>query len=452
VRANPVLPLIALVLALPACADSAPEVNHASRDTIQAFVNVDVVPMDSERVLAGQTVVIEDGRIVSVSPTAATQLPADAVQIDGTGKFLMPGLAEMHGHIPPPEAPPHHVESVLFLYVANGITTVRGMLGYPGQLELKARAARGEIVAPNLYLAGPSFSGQSVDSPEQADQRVRAQAEEGWDLVKVHPGLTREEYDAMALAARETGMRFGGHVPEAVGLGHAIEMGQETFDHIDGYEAELNTFEGPLDETYLAEIVELSRAAGVWVVPTLILWETLYGTADIDSLRSLHELRYAPPAQVEQWISIHEQRLAEPDFDPGESRRLIGARMRILEALHDGGVRILMGTDAPQQFSVPGFSLHREMRRMTQAGMSPYEVLVSGTRNVGAYFADQDDFGTVAVGQRADLVLLGANPLEDVGNVNTIEGVMVAGRWLARAEIDRRLEAVAAAYAGAAPE
>jgi imidazolonepropionase-like amidohydrolase len=107
-----------------------------------------------------------------------------------------------------------------------------------------------------------------------------------------------------------------------------------------------------------------------------------------------------------------------------------------------------MGTDAPQQFSVPGFSLHREIRRMTQAGMSPYEVLVTGTRNVGEYFANEDDFGTVAPGKRADLVLLRSNPLEDVGNVDSIEGVMVAGRWLARAEIDRRLQAVAEGYAG----
>lgn len=448
-RARRIFPLIPMFLAAPACAEGSPEPAPAVGDTVRAFVDVDVIPMDTERVLVDHTVVVEGDRIVAVGPAATTAVPDGAIRIDGDGKFLMPGLAEMHGHIPPPDAPAFHVESVLFLYVANGITTVRGMLGFPGQLELKAQAARGEIVAPNLYLAGPSFSGQSIHSPEQADARVREQATAGWDLLKVHPGLTLEEYDAMARAARETGMRFGGHVPEAVGLRHAIEMGQETFDHIDGYEAELGTFEGPLDERYLGEVVELSRAAGVWVVPTQILWETLYGTADLDSLSSLPELRYAPPAQVRQWVSIHQERLAQPDFNLTESRRLIAARMRILEALHDGGVRILMGTDAPQQFSVPGFSLHREIRRMTQAGMSPYEVLVTGTRNVGEYFANEDDFGTVAPGKRADLVLLGANPLEDIGNVDSIEGVMVAGRWLPRAEIDRRLEAVAAGYAEA---
>ena len=447
-RGSFAIALIPLLFALPACADAAPHSGAASPDTVRAFVGVDVLPMDSERVLADQTVVVDGGRIVAMGPVATTPVPPGAVRIDGDGKFLMPGLAEMHGHIPPPQAPAQHIEAVLFLYVANGITTVRGMLGHPGQLDLKARATRGEIVAPNLYLAGPSFSGQSVSSPEQAAERVRQQAAEGWDLLKVHPGLTLEQYDAMARVARETGMRFGGHVPEAVGLRHAIEMGQETFDHIDGYEQELGTFEGALDETALAELVEISREAGVWIVPTQVLWETLYGTADFDSLKTLPELRYAPPQQVRQWISVHEQRLAEPDFDLAESRRLIAARMRILEALHDGRVRILMGTDAPQQFSVPGFSLHREIRRMTQAGMSPYEVLVTGTRNVGEYFANEDDFGTVAPGKRADLVLLRANPLEDVRNVDTIEGVMVEGRWLPRAEIDRRLQAVAVGYAG----
>jgi imidazolonepropionase-like amidohydrolase len=437
--------LLLLFLFLPsACAAQEPEPTQPAI----AFVGVDVVTMANEGMLEDHTVVVQADRVVSVGPSATTGAPKGAVVVDGRGRFLMPGLAEMHGHIPPPDAPRDHVEAVLFLYVANGITTVRGMLGFPGQLELKERASRGEIVAPNLYLAGPSFSGSSIESPEQAVERVRRQHAEGWDLLKVHPGLTRAEYDAMARTARELEMRFGGHVPEDVGLLHALAMGQETFDHLDGYPEYLEAELGHVDEAKLVDVVGRTRAAGAWVVPTLALWETLLGAADLDTLRSYPELRYAPPEQVAQWIATHEQRLASPPLPIEQARQLVVNRLRILAALHDGGVRVLMGTDAPQQFSVPGFSLHRELRRMTDAGLSPYEVLVTGTRNVGAYFANEDDFGTVAPGKRADLILLGADPLTDVANVAALEGVMVRGRWLPRAEIDARLEAIAAMYAG----
>ena len=440
--------VLASIAAAALACSSGHEPTPAPTDSIVAIVHASVIPMDQERVLPDHTVVVRGDRIVAVGPAASTPVPEGATVIDGAGRFLLPGLAEMHGHIPPPQAPPHHIESVLFLYVANGITTVRGMLGFPGQLELKERAEQGEIVAPNLYLAGPSFSGNSIDSPEQAASRAREQAAEGWDLLKVHPGLTRAEYDAMAETAREVGIRFGGHVPEDVGLLHAIEMGQETFDHLDGYEVYLGTFEGlPIDESKLTEAVRRTREAGAWVVPTMVLWETLYGSADLATLEALPELRYAPPEQVREWIRIHRERLSDPEYDAAESRRAIAARMRILEALHDGGVRVLMGTDAPQQFSVPGFSLHREMSRMTEAGMSPYEVLVTGTRNVGDYFANEDEFGTIEVGKRADLLLLRANPLDSTANVAQLDGVMVRGQWLPRAELDARLEAVADAYA-----
>jgi imidazolonepropionase-like amidohydrolase len=439
--------LAAVVVACTSGPEAIPSADTSPADTTFAFVHAAVVPMDQERVLPDHTVLVRGDRIVEVGPSNEISVPEDAHVVEARGMYLMPGLAEMHGHIPPPDAPARHIESVLFLYVANGITTVRGMLGYPGQLDLKARADRGEIVGPNLYLAGPSFSGNSVSSPEQAGERVRQQAAEGWDLLKVHPGLSLAEYDAMARAAREANMRFGGHVPEEVGLVHAIEMGQETFDHLDGYEAHLGTLERSIDEAQLAEIVEKTRAAGAWVVPTMVLWETLYGAVDLAALQALPELRYAPPQHVRQWVEAHRQRLASPQHNEMMAAEAIAARMRILEALHDGGVGVLMGTDAPQQFSVPGFSLHREMARMAEAGMTPYDVLVTGTRNVGTYFASEDSFGTVAPGQRADLLFLRANPLESTANVAALEGVMVRGRWLPRTEIDSRLEAVAAGYA-----
>ena len=434
------LPLAA-ALALSARAQQAP-----AGGAVTAFVGVSVVPMDRERVLPNQTVIVRGDRIAAVGPTGRVAVPAGATRVDGRGKFLLPGLAEMHGHIPPPSAPAELTENVLFLYVANGITTVRGMLGAPGQLQLRERVRRGAIVAPNLYLAGPSFSGNSVNSPADAERMVRAQQAEGWDLLKVHPGLTRDEYDAMARTAREVGIRFGGHVPADVGLLHAIEMGQETFDHLDGYIEHLQGDRGPLDSAALADVVRRTRAANAWVVPTSALWETILGIPPLDTLRAYPELRYMPPQTVAAWARAHETRLASPQLDPAASRRVAANRVELLRALHRGGVRILMGTDAPQQFSVPGFSLHRELRKMAESGMSPYEILVTGTRNVGAYFP-RDRFGTVAPGQRADLLLVDGDPLKSLDNLMRRSGVMVRGRWIPESEIHGRLATIAAGYA-----
>ena len=434
------LPLAA-ALALSARAQQAP-----AGGAVTAFVGVSVVPMDRERVLPNQTVIVRGDRIAAVGPTGRVAVPAGATRVDGRGKFLLPGLAEMHGHIPPPSAPAELTENVLFLYVANGITTVRGMLGAPGQLQLRERVRSGAIVAPNLYLAGPSFSGNSVNSPADAERMVRAQQAEGWDLLKVHPGLTRDEYDAMARTAREVGIRFGGHVPADVGLLHAIEMGQETFDHLDGYIEHLQGDRGPLDSAALADVVRRTRAANAWVVPTSALWETILGIPPLDTLRAYPELRYMPPQTVAAWARAHETRLASPQLDPAASRRVAANRVELLRALHRGGVRILMGTDAPQQFSVPGFSLHRELRKMAESGMSPYEILVTGTRNVGAYFP-RDRFGTVAPGQRADLLLVDGDPLKSLDNLMRRSGVMVRGRWIPESEIHGRLVTIAAGYA-----
>ena len=421
--------LLALLLSLPVFAETI------------VIRNVNVVSMTSPKVLEKQNVIVRDGKIESVS-TKLAKMPAGTKVVDGTGKYLMPGLAEMHGHVPPANAPNGATEDTLFLYVASGITTVRGMLGHPGQLELREKSKKGEIVAPNLYLAGPSFNGNSVNSPEEAVAKVRAQKQEGWDLLKVHPGLTLAEYDAMAKTAREVKIRFGGHVPADVGLEHAIEMGQETFDHIDGYGELLEADKGPVDAQKLAAIVKRSKDAGVWIVPTSALWEVLFNTIPLETLQAYPELKYVPANAVTQWSNAYTQRLTQMPREAAQN--IIANRTRILRALHQGGVRILMGTDAPQQFSVPGFSLHRELTRMRDAGMSNFEILKSGTVNVGSYFAEP--FGTVAAGQRADLVLVDANPLADVANVAKISGVMVRGRWLDRAALDAGLAKIEAKH------
>ncbi len=403
-----------------------------------AFVNANVVPMDREGVLADYTVVVSAGRIVEMGPSASVDPPADALVIDAAGKYLMPGLAEMHGHMPGGDIE----ETVMFLYVANGVTTVRGMLGQDGHLSLRARANAGEIIAPTLYMAGPSFNDRSVNSPAEAEEQVRRQKREGWDLLKIHPGPTRDEYNAMAVTAQEVGIRFAGHVPADVGLEHAILMGQETFDHLDGYIEFLDAFEGEVDEDRLRHIVQLTRNARAWVVPTMVLWEVgIIGRGDAAEMARYPEMRYWPGFQVEGWEG--RQRAAASRTSPERAAQWVANRNRVLKALSDGGAGILLGTDSPQIFSVPGFSIHREMKAMVDAGMSPWEILVSGTRNVGEYFQGRDSFGTVAVGRRADLLLLNANPLSDVANVADRAGVMFRGRWLPEEEIRRRLEEIA---------
>lgn len=421
-----------------------------------AFTNVTVVPMSGDELLENYTVVIEGDRIVQVGPSGNINPGDEVTIIDGSGKYLMPGLAEMHGHVPPTVPPANapsyyteeYVEQTLFLYVAAGITTVRGMLGWPNQLELKDKVNSGELIGPNLYLAGPSFNGNSISSPEQAIEKVKQQHQEGWDLLKIHPGLSRAEYDAMAETANDLGIRFGGHVPEDVGIEHAIEMGQETMDHIDGYYRWLQQYEQPEWESRMQQIISKTKQAGVWIVPTQALWETIIGAADYDAMKQYEELKYIPPAVRQNYNNYVANNFGDQtEAERKEAVKQAEWRRKLLERMNEQEVRILMGTDAPQLFSVPGFSIHRELPHMVDAGMTPYEIIESGTVNVGAYFSNEDDFGTVSEGQRADLLLLNDNPLENITHLKNHAGVMVQGRWYSRDMIDRKLQEIEAANA-----
>jgi cytosine/adenosine deaminase-related metal-dependent hydrolase len=411
---------------------------------VTAFVDVSLVPMTSGEIIPHQTVVVRGDRIVSINPADKATVPDNAVRIDGKGRFLMPGLGEMHGHNPALGSSDEFVETVYFLFLANGVTTVRSMLGWPGQLELREKVKRGELPGPTLYLAGPSFSGASIQSAAQAEARVREQKAQGWDLLKVHPGLKRDHYDAMARTAKEVGIRFAGHIPADVGLVHALEQGQETVDHLDGYIEYLGATDRPVDPAKLTGVVKLTRESGAWVIPTMCLWETILGAADLEKMSNYPELKYMPADQVEQWKKSYQAMLDRKD-NRMPAQQTAANRKVLLKALSDGGVKILFGTDAPQQFSVPGFSIHREIRAMAETGMRPYEILKSATTNVGEYFRDRDRFGVIAPGTRADLLLLEANPLEDATNVARRSGVMVRGQWLSEREIQARLETIARA-------
>jgi imidazolonepropionase-like amidohydrolase len=432
-------------------------------DSVVAFVNVTVIPMDRERTVPGQTVVVRGDRIVAIGPADQVEVPAGGLRVDGRGKFLIPGLAEMHAHIPGGQAPDSVVERTLFLYVSGGITTIRGMLGHPRHLALRDRVARGALLSPTVYTSGPSFNGNSVTTPASAGKMVTEQKAAGYDFLKIHPGLTREVFDAMAATAQRAGIRFAGHVPLAVGLHRALEARYASIDHLDGYVEAMVRPGAPvkpadskffglnlgehLDETRLPALVEATRKAGVWNVPTQSLMENLAPGETADALARRPEMRYVPARTLSQWAEEKNSLLEETGSSPKSATAMMEARRRLIKALHAGGAGLLLGSDAPQIYNVPGFSIHRELESLVAAGLTPYQALETGTRNVAVFFETLSETGTVETGKRADLVLLDANPLADVRNTTRRAGVMLGGRWLPKSAIDARLDAIAKSMA-----
>ncbi|MGE5801329.1 MAG: amidohydrolase family protein [Gemmatimonadota bacterium] len=414
-------------------------------EPVVAFVDVNVVPMNRDGVLEHQTVIVRGNRIAELGPAAQVRAPAGATTVHASGKYLMPGFAEMHGHFPNPNAGPELTENVLFLYVANGVTTVRGMQGQLPHLELKARVARGEVLGPRLWVPGPPLTGNSAPTPAVGRRLVEEQQAAGFDHLKIHEGLSRETYDTIVVTAKRVGLRFGGHVPDAVGVYHALESGQASIDHLDNY---VETIGGPDSATdvRLQAVVDATCKARAWTVPTLALWETFMGTEDLDRLAARPEVRYVPEAWRNNWLQQLSQMRQGNQQSLQQRETTLALRRRILKALQTSGCPIAFGTDSPQLYSVPGFSIHREMSSMAAAGLTPQQILVSGTRHAARYFGAEQEFGSVTAGQRADLILLNGNPLTDLANVGRRAGVMVNGRWLPEAEIQARLERIAAAY------
>ena len=429
----------------------------AAQQTTTAFVGVTVIPMDNERALRDYTVVVRGQRIVAVGPEADVPIPVGATRIDGRGRYLMPGLAEMHAHIPPQaQATSEQIEQILAFYALNGVTTVRGMLGAPRHLDYRARAATGEVLSPTIITTGPSLNGNSIPDVASAITAVTDQKAAGYDLMKIHPGIRRDVYDAMAETAKRLNIRFAGHVPLDVGLLRALEHGQWTMDHVDGYLEALVRDGSPvrgtqsqffgfnlvdyLDMSKLPALIQATKASGAAIVPTQSLFESILGPLSPDQLAAWPEMKYWIPAQVEGWKRATANTRQNSGVTPDNAQRYLNARRQVMRALYQAGVPFLLGSDAPQWWNVPGFSIQRELDAMIKAGFTPYQALEMGSRNVAEHFGAGEEFGTVAVGRRADLVLLEANPLDDVSNWSRRAGVMVRGRWLDRAEINRRLD------------
>jgi hypothetical protein len=435
-----------------------------------AFVHVNVLPMDAERVLVDQTVLIEGDRIAAVGPSAHVRVPEGAKVIDAASQWLLPGLADMHVHTYDPN------EDRLF--IAFGVTTVRNLFGSPRH-QGWARGAR-STPAPHLLTTAPILDGKppvwqgsaAVETAEEARGAVRGQHEAGYGWIKVYSKLSREAYFAALDEASILGVPVTGHIPMAVDIREALAAGQGCIEHLDGYLAGMQEPDSPLrkldgagrremgfsefgktasahaDLGQLPELIRETRARGVWNTPTLLVYERLLGSAESKKAWFESErMEYVGPMWKRMWDPANDFRLKDrTEEDLAAARERTAVRGRILKALVDGGAPILAGTDAGNPFVWAGYSLHEELARMVEAGLTPYQALDAATAAPARYLSQTHVFGRVVPGLRADLVLLENNPLERIENSLSIRGTMIAGEWHDRAALDELLAKVRALY------
>ncbi|MBC7849983.1 MAG: amidohydrolase family protein [Chitinophagaceae bacterium] len=423
------------------------------------FRSVNVIPMDSERVLENQDVIVKNGTITSVAATGTVKYSKEAMIVDGKGKFLMPGLAEMHAHVPPVnDIEP--MKEVVLLFALNGITTIRGMLGHPKHLELRQKINSGEILGPRFITSGPSLNGNSVKTTQNAIDSVRSQKKAGYDFMKLHPGLTKENFAALAVEAKKQKHPFAGHVSFDVGVWRAIAAGYATIDHLDGFVESLvpgiesikeqetglfGMFIGKqADESKIPALITALKRQNIWVVPTQALAERwMSPSRDAESLAQAPEMIYMNKNVVTTWLNNKKSLVGNPKYNASETESFIKLRRKLILECQKNGVGLLLGCDAPQVFNVPGFSTHHELAYLVDAGLTPFQALQTGTVNVGK-FLKKKDLGLIKKGAPADLVLLGANPLETIRNTENIEGVLMGKKWLSKEFITESLKAIAA--------
>ncbi|GAB4231872.1 MAG: amidohydrolase family protein [Ekhidna sp.] len=437
------------------CQAQSPDLKLDAGATV--FSNVNVIDVRDGVVLERQFVVIENGRITSILSEQSDF--GDAKIIEAEGKYLMPGLAEMHAHIPSPQWGRDRTDETLFLYLSNGVTTIRGMLGHPVHLELRQQALNNEILSPRIINSSPSVNGNSVTSVAEAQEKITQFKKEGYDFLKIHPGLKLEVFDEIVNVANEVGIGFSGHIPTAVGVRHAIQSGYSSIDHIDGFiegmvperegvDPNQNGFFGYnftdlVDTDLMDELVAMTKEHEVWVVPTQSLFDRWFSPMDPEVLASTPEMQYMPKSTLEQWVNSKKGLIENPEYSEEKWARFNEIRKQLIKSLQENGHGLLLGSDAPQVFNVPGFSLHHELKGMIDAGLTPLQAIQSGTINPAKFFEMEGEFGEVTPGASGDLMLLDNNPLVDIQNLRNPSGVMVRGKWLDRQMIDEKLKEIA---------
>lgn len=463
--------LIGLCLALAAAAAWADE----SASTAVAITHVTVIDATGTPPQADMTVIVHDQRIAELGKSSEVRTPVHAVIVNGRGKYLIPGLWDMHVHTVFGDWLPRDERVVLPLFVANGVTGVRDMGGELDVLkEWRAQIAAGRLLGPRMFIAGPMLDGPTPRFPSSAPVANAADGRRvvddlktrGVDFIKIQSLIPRDGYFAAADEAKKLGLTFVGHVPDAVRASEASDAGQKSIEHFTGIFEGCSTIEDQLikgpksvgrnvstyDPARAKALIALMARNRTWQVPTLV-WERGQWLVDDIDLSRDPLTKYAPAAWKDRtWPMFVRAILQDMDTDPLPVRKtFVQMELDMTLAMFRAGVPFMAGTDTAAGVHVfPGFSLHDELALFVRAGLTPMQALQTATRNPAEFMDRLADLGTVERGKLADLVLLDANPLDDIANTRRIRAVVLAGRYLDRAALDRLLQG--AEKAAAEPE
>ncbi|HYG20115.1 MAG TPA: amidohydrolase family protein [Ohtaekwangia sp.] len=446
---------------------------YAQEPSLYVVNNVTVIPMSQEGTLVHQTVVIRDGLIVSMGSAGRVKIPEGAAVIDGTGKFLIPGLFDMHAHFFYEQGPNVNTcEEELKIMLANGLTTTRIICGDPAYLQARNMVRTGQWSGPELYVTSPQFVGKwpwsgkvfaaICTTPEEATTAVRRFKEEGYDEIKITFMVTRDVYDAIIAAARATGMKVTGHVGPLVKLPRALEARQQ-IEHMDEFidmllpdtthnhgqsVSDMNIWREKawatvdhLDESRIPALVQRVKQAAIYVTPTNFFFFSSFGEGMTEEqIRSRPDYAFIPEAiKGERW-SIR-SRYWQKAPSPERRKKYVHLRKKMTYELWKGGVKLMAGSDSPEWFLVQGFSIHEELETFVKAGLTPWAALQTATVNPAAYLGISGRTGSVGPGKEADLILLDKNPMEDIRNTRAIRGVFVNGKFFDREQLDDLLAA-----------
>jgi hypothetical protein len=414
------------------------------------FTDVNVVPMDRERVIPHTTVIVTDGVIGSIGRMA--KLPAGTPVIDGKGAWLVPGLADMHNHVT--------TRDDLLLLLANGVTTMLNMGEATNAFAGRTRIAvnRGEVPGPQIFTAfvvdgDPQYGHFVVRTPDEARAIVRLAKTNGYSFVKVYTNLSADAFAALADEAKAQGLGVVGHNVAAVGLAGQFAAGQAMVAHVEEFftgffpEPPADDQQAPPADARIAEAITLVQAHGAYVTSDLFTYRTIaaqFGKPDaVKAYLAAPEARYLSPADRMDWAQSSYQKKAV------DLSRRVAFEARFVKAMADAGVPLIAGGDAPSiPGLVPGFALHDEIDAMLGAGLTPWQALSAATRTPGEFIAKTVPgaarFGVIAPGYRADLLLVAENPLGKPATLRSPLGVMAGGRWHDAAMLKAMLAEVAA--------